>query len=135
MNLYNILIERLKEISKKEVDFLYLDEIDNVVEFSKGKYFLVAKNLQVETVSINYRKTKIRNISLNYIKANNLIENNLIQEMLEVEDTMHKLSKDEELKKYILDIDYILNVNIKKDNNDDSIKILNIKIDLKIKER
>lgn len=130
MNLYNILIERLKEISKKEVNFLYLDEIDNVVEFSQGKYFLVAKNLQVETISNNYRKSKIRNISLNYIKTNNVIENNLIQDILEVEDTMYKLIKDEELKKYILDIDYILNTNI-----NDSMKMLNIKIDLKIKER
>lgn len=130
MNLYDILIERLKEISKKEVDFLYLDEIDNVVEFSQGKYFLVAKNLQVETISSNYRKSKIRNISLNYIKTNNLIGDNLIQDILEVEDTMYKLIKDEELKKYILDIDYILNTNI-----NDSMKMLNIKIDLKIKER
>lgn len=130
MNLYDILIERLKEISKKEVDFLYLDEIDNVVEFSQGKYFLVAKNLQVETISNNYRKSKIRNISLNYIKTNNLIGDNLIQDILEVEDTMYKLIKDEELKKYILDIDYILNTNINY-----SMKMLNIKIDLKIKER
>lgn len=130
MNLYDILIERLKEISKKEVDFLYLDEIDNVVEFSQGKYFLVAKSLQVETISNNYRKSKIRNISLNYIKTNNLIGDNLIQDILEVEDTMYKLIKDEELKKYILDIDYILNTNI-----NDSMKMLNIKIDLKIKER
>lgn len=133
-HIYNILAEELRRISKKTVDFGFIEdyEFGNQLLLD-GKFIIQPESLNAETIGINHRKRYERNIKIVYVKTNN-VSNNSIDELVAIEKITHELINSENILSCVLNIDYTLNIELIKEKSTDLTGILNIEINLYIKE-
>lgn len=133
-HIYNILAEELRRISKKTVDFGFIEdyEFGNQILLD-GKFIIQPESLNAETIGINHRKRYERNIKIVYVKTNN-VSNNSMDELVEIEKITHELINSENILSRVLNVDYTLNIELIKEKSTDLTGILNIEINLYIKE-
>lgn len=134
-NIYFLIMEKLKTISNKEVEYGYIEDLsytNNIL--LENKFLMNVESLNAETISINHRKQKERVLNFKYIKFNNINTNNL-EEIVGIENIIDTLIKDIDILERVINIDYDFKVEYEKDNENDILGVLIIDITLKIKER
>lgn len=134
-HIYKVIIDELKRISQKDVIFGFIEDYSfgtNLI--LDGKFIMMANDLNTETISVNHKKEFTRTIKINYIKPNNLKDNS-INEIINIEQIFTDLCQSKEILNRTINIDYNLYISILKKEETDLTGVLNIEINLNIKER
>lgn len=133
--LLNKLIDRIKHISNKEVEYGYIDNynFDNYL-LGEGRLILNIESVKTESKSLSHLKNKEREINMYYINFNDLT-NISMDEVIEIENILDKLVIDEEIKDVILNMEYEYSVRLDKIQENDITGVIIIEIKLIIKER
>lgn len=133
-HIYKIIVDELKRISKKPVEFGFMDDYDFDSQVMLEEKFIVEPlSLNAETISPNHRKRYDRNIKIIYSKSNS-VDDNSMNELIEIENILHELNNSEAILQRILNMNYSFNINLVKKSSTDLTGILNVEIDLYIKE-
>lgn len=135
MNIYEVIMTRLKDISQKEVKYSYEEELNfNNSLLLEDRFILRLDTLKSETISVNHRKQKERELSIKYSKFNN-IKTNLLNEVINVENILDKLVEDDIILENILNMNYELSVEYENIEESDLTGVIIFNITLYITER
>lgn len=134
-NIYELIVNELHKISSKRVVFGFEEDYtmkDNTLV--DGKYYVMLTQFNSETISLNHRKQKEREIKITYFKSNDTKTNSL-KEIVKVEEVIDSLIQSEALRERILNADYEFDLELIKLSDTDLTGVIHITITLKIKER
>ena len=136
MKIIDVLIERIKDLSGKPCEFGFINDyiIENSTVLAEEKFILIPEQLESKTISLNHRKEKYRRIKVFYLTFNN-IEDNSKSIFFWLETFLDNLTKDREILKHIINMDYLYNATNEKSENEQSVGTVTFEINLDIKER
>lgn len=133
-HIYKVIFDELKRISKKSVEFGFIEDYDFGSQVMlEGKFIIMPSNFSAETIAPNHRKRYDRNIRVIYIKSNSVNDNSM-NELIEIEKILNELNESEAILQNILNMNYNVSINLIKESPTDLTGVLNIEINLYIKE-
>ncbi len=126
---YGKLKSVIEKVSGKEC-FYYTTDLRKV-NLSKGFYLIKPESIETNTISLNHRKQKGREITLIYLEDS---ERNPVDVLNENEKSLEKLFNDLEFRKNYINMDYSISVNYETEE-DYFTDLIYFNIMLNIKER
>lgn len=133
-HIYKVIVDELARISNKSVEFGFIEDYDFGTQvLLEGKFIVMPSNLNAETIAPNHKKRYDRTIRIIYVKSNSVNDNSM-NELIEIEKILHKLNESEAILQAILNMNYNVSINLIKENPNDLTGVLNIEINLYIKE-